>query len=264
MPVANRKRIEALLRDARIAAGRNQNPETRTALQAARGLLALEEDPIWVGERVRAIHAIENQLRSPARAKARQNGTPAPTTSGKPKPRRTSSTALLRQRVAQVEALIQSGRAREAKKELILLQVRLEALADGSASHELRNRVSKLERQLGQLQRTETVASRPAPVPGNRSSKPKKVAGAGKPKTPAKVRVEQVTCDLCKRRRPPDQIIKKAGKRQICVPCATGQTCPSCHRSKSPDFELCIRCSGGAGQIKLVLAGGFETNRRRH
>ena len=260
---ANRKRVEAFIRDARVAAGRNQTAEARTVLQAGRRLLTLEKDPIWVGERVRAIHSIENQLRSPERAKLRQNGATAAATSGKPRSRRKSSTALLRQRVTQVEALLKSNRTREARKELILLQVRLDAVADGAAAHELRNRLARLERQLDELERTGTVPSRPAPVPASPASKQKKHAGAEKPKIAAK-RPAQLTCDQCKHRRPADQFVHKAGRKDVCVPCATGLVCPSCHRSKSPDFELCIRCAGGAGQVKLLLAGGFETNGRRH
>ncbi len=370
---ANRKRVDAFIRDARVAAGRSQSAEARTGLQAARRLLALEKDPVWVGERSRAIQSVENLLRSPARAVARQAGPSAGALSRGQDT--TPAAAVLQQRVARVEQMIQARNLKDAARDLIVLRARADALGGGKAVRRLRNRISDLEGRVRRLQRTEGAPSwtsargvatehsgenlvsshslatprqtrAPAAAPGGQKPTPptpeavlrqraahveqmiqagslKDAArglsilraktdalGGGKaaqklrnraadlerrlakrarseepaPRTPsarattkpgtrkttqgtrasASAKVEQVTCDLCKRRRPPDQIIKKAGKRQICVPCATGQTCPSCHRSKSPDFELCIRCSGGAGQIKLVLAGGFETNRRRH
>lgn len=73
-------------------------------------------------------------------------------------------------------------------------------------------------------------------------------------------------CSTCSARVPSSQAVHKRNGQKVCRSCATGQTCPKCRGHKNAAFDLCRECAG-MGQntdLHVILAGGFETNRRRH
>jgi len=162
-----------------------------------------------------------------------------------------------------VDYLLRTGQLSEAQESLEALRKEVAPLNESdlgvralrTAVRDLTDRASKFEaaRKSGTSKKRKPQATAEAkaakPVPG----------AAKKPRV-----VAHFVCDRCQQKRRVDQKLRKPGKEQVCVLCATGQVCPSCHRSKSPDFELCIRCSGGGGKVKIVYAGAFESNRARH
>lgn len=244
--------VDAHLRTARTAIDRGDIAEARRHLQQAMTLLAVNHDVVYVGVKVREIRRMEAHLRSPRRAKNRSVAAPAsaPITPSKHSAP-TTLIAQLDRRADTIETFLGQGRLAEARRSLDVLRQKADVLAGSSdGSRAIRARVLELQARLRKL---EAQASPRNPKAKARSDS----------KKPAAARTSFI-CDRCRQPRPTSELVNKPGKRRVCVPCATGQVCPSCHRPKSPDFDLCIRCSGGGGKVKIVYGGAFESNRRKH
>lgn len=245
---------------AREAATRGDVAEVRGHLRRVMTILALHSNDSYVRAKVREVRRIEATIASTRRPeRTRRDGAGPSVPSG-------GSSALTRlmKQAGRVDYLLAKGQLREARRFLDELRVKVDALAEPDATvralrtavRDLADRASRFEaaKRSDRKQATgkaKEAAKKPSPTTASRQSKGLKPA-------------EHFVCDQCSCRRTLDQLVHKPGKRQVCVLCATGQVCPSCRRAKSPDFDLCLRCSGGGGQIKIVYGGAFESNRRKH
>lgn len=240
--------IDTALREARTAIERGDLKRARGRLQQAMSLLARSPDASYVGDKLREVRRLEARLRSLRRpvVAAPAEALRTPTKPAIPM----TMVAQLGHRADSIESSLAQGRLTDARRSFDVLRQKTDVLTSTDSSS-IRERVAELQVRLRKLeeQRSWRAGRKKA-----RNSSKKTLAAAP----------TSFICDECKQPRPTSELVKKPGKRRVCVPCATGQVCPSCHRPKSPDFDLCIRCSGGGGKVKILYGGAFESNRRKH
>lgn len=257
-PSRERTPVDQHLHVARQALERGDLAEARGHLRRVMSMLALHSNEVYIRAKVKEVRRIESAISTKGRSQLGSgfNKPASPASRNSPAPR-------LTKRASRVDYLLRQGQVREARELLQELRVEVDTLDDScpgtralrTTVRDLLDRVSKFE-----AARKSGTTTEKKPKPAAKNTSAKAISRAPKKSQP----VQYFVCDRCKRRRPTDQAVSKRAKDRVCIPCATGQVCPSCHRSKSPDFELCIRCSGGGGKVRIVYAGAFESNRARH